>query len=70
MNKWLIEGTEAAFRVTREDVSSHEKTVYNADGPMRLGNALSFVMNDAHLGDVIKLPNGEVLCVAYHPALA
>lgn len=70
MNKWQIAGNDAFYRITKTDFATKETESFNADHPMKFGQALGFIAEKGDLGDIIFCPNGTVLSVANRIASA
>lgn len=64
MFKWIIQGTDDFYRVTQINLLNGEQGSFNSNRPMKLVQALDFVMESARLGDVIVLPDNYVCSVS------
>jgi len=67
MNKWKIAGNDNFYRIIKTDLSTRISSSVDAQHPMKLVNALSYVMGEAHMGDMIVLPDGTPLSVGFTP---
>jgi hypothetical protein len=70
MNKWSIAGNDSFYRIVQTDLTTKQANGFDAEHPMKLNEALAFVMGEACLGDMIVLPNGIPLSVSRMTASA
>lgn len=58
MYRWVIKFMDDRFRIVRTAYADGAVETFDADEPMSLRQALTFIADNAHLGDKVYMPNG------------